>query len=257
MYVSVVVTLSRIQHVKLVLEQLHALELGPHVAELVLAIDNPKIKTTQLDEQLRGAKKWRNITMLKTDSKTPPKFDMHVRRNRIAALRNATKAVIGGSNFVFSFEDDTLIPANAMVRLLERWQILDHPGFIEGVEVGRWGHPYIGAWTVNDLQVPTEYISLGYRPDGFERIDIGGFYCYVTTTALYKSIDYKWNEPMGPDAYFTLELRKKGYLNYIDWSVTCGHDAGNEILYPDENAVQIRQYSEGGKWKSVIIRRES
>jgi hypothetical protein len=50
--------------------------------------------------------------------------------------------------------------------------------FIEGVELGRWGVPYVGAWRADDVYEPTKFESAmpqeGPTAGSVEEIDAGG-----------------------------------------------------------------------------------
>lgn len=223
-----------------------------HTYELILAIDNKKIRNSDLDLLGTFRHKLRSINVFNTRKTPPKKFDMDSRRTRIADLRTMSKYHVGGSNFVFSFEDDTTLPFNALPRLLKSYSEIDgRIGFVQGVEVGRWGHEYIGAWKVDDINNPTKFQSMPYG-EGVEEIDAGGFYCYLTPTDNYKAINYTWVEPMGPDVDFGLQLAKMGCKNYIDWSVICGHMTKDKTLYP-ENPVVVKRELVNGRWRDSVI----
>ena len=64
-------------------------------------------------------------------------FNLKARRARIAELHNEYKKYIKDSEFVFGVEDDTLIPHNAISRLLDDYSLKPEAGLIEAVEVGR------------------------------------------------------------------------------------------------------------------------
>lgn len=261
MYVSIVVTLSRPENIKLVFDNIdEILKDTAHTYELVLAIDNQKIRKQHIEEHVSILNnRIRNLTLFNTDNPPPRKFDMQQRRTRIACLRNESKEYIGGSEFVFSFEDDTVLSKNALAYLLYDYNELDNVGFVQGVQIGRWGKPYIGAWRVDDVSNPKHYETIdhefSYSEDEeiiTEEIDAGGFYCYLTTTKLYKSIKYGWQEPCGADVDFGLQLRRLGYKNYIDWFVICGHKTNKEIIYPERFVTVVSFDFTRNRWISKL-----
>lgn len=148
-------------------------------------------------------------------------FDISGRRKRIASLHNEAKQYIT-TDYVFGVEDDTIIPPNALEKLGE--QYLENTGMIQGVEMGRWGVPYIGAWKADDIYEPTEITSLELS-DKTEVMHAGGFYCFLTRADYYKEHDFKPfdNNGLGPDVDFSLSLARKGLENLTDFTVRCIH----------------------------------
>lgn len=265
MYISIVATLSRPEGIALVFDNIEkTMKQSPeHTYEIILAIDNKKIKVlTYVWARLAdiGAN-IKNMSTFNTKNEPPRKFNMDERRTRIAKLREMSKEYIGGSDFVFSFEDDTTLPHSALALLLDAYEELPNPGFIQGAQIGRWGNRYIGAWRVDDINNPKEYRTIyhdfAYGPEGpgIEEIDAGGFFCYITPTKLYKEASYKWQEPCGPDVDYGLQLRRLGYNNYIDWSVQCGHKTEKETLECHAPVVEIVLTPKGTRWQSKIIDR--
>jgi hypothetical protein len=47
-------------------------------------------------------------------------------------------------------EDDGVLPGEALIRPLADYGVI-RSGFIEGVELGRWGIPHVGAWRSDDV----------------------------------------------------------------------------------------------------------
>lgn len=155
-------------------------------------------------------------------------YDLKVRRNRISDIHNTFKKYMAGDfgaiDFVMGIEDDTLIPLDALKKLKQDYSIHPFAGFIEAVELGRWGIPYVGAWKVDDIYTPTKIESL-MPSSGLTQVDAGGFYCFMTTIDNYMMHHYKpfGNNDLGPDMEFGIALRQQGLENYIDWSINCIH----------------------------------
>ena len=144
-------------------------------------------------------------------------------------------------DYVFLIEDDGVLPPDALSRLLADYQAHPYAGFIEGVELGRWGIPHVGAWRADDVYDTKRLDSampalpellndagraIGRLPDRVvEEIDAGGLYASLTRYGNY--VDHKFQPydgcVFGPDLEWGLALRQQGYRNYLDWSVAVEH----------------------------------
>lgn len=249
MYVSVVVTVSREECVDMVVDQLREIAAGPYQAEVILAIDNRRIKRMQLlaDVEAMG---FRNVQVYVTEPPSRPANSVVSRRKRIAMIRNATKELIGGSQFVFSFEDDTIIPERAVESLMKAYEeSAEQVGVVSGVQIARWGRQYCGLWNIDQLDGPERYESVALKQSGVEAVDTTGFYCYLTPTQFYKDVEYGWQAPLGPDVDYGLKLRRRGMTNLVDWSVVCGHLSGDRVLWPDKDTKQLAFVKDGHRWK--------
>lgn len=172
-----------------------------------------------------------SIQYVNPKSNLVPKYNYNpMRKNRIADIHNESKKYMWESEFVFGLEDDTIPPQNALTKLLRGYATKPYAGVIEGLELGRWNIPYIGAWRVDDIYEPKDFRSIAMpapedRKELIE-IDAGGFYCYLTRHEEYTRHQYKAFEggkQFGPDIDYGIALRRKGLFNYIDASVVCDH----------------------------------
>lgn len=180
-------------------------------------------------------------------------FDIGGRRRRIAYLHNLAKEHIN-TEYLFGVEDDTVVPPDALTRLGQ--QMVDGVGMVEGVEMGRWGVPYIGAWIVDNIDEPNEIVSM-HKADGVVDIDAGGFYCFITKSEYYKEHEFKPfdGNGLGPDVDFSLSLRRKGLKVLADFDVECVHKAKDrDIKFGVTIPKQIRMYKKGGQWRQDILR---
>lgn len=178
------------------------------------------------------------------------RFDIAGRRKRISELHNEARSHLK-TRYVFGIEDDTIVPRNALKTLGE--QYIDNVGFIQGVELGRWGVPYIGAWEFDDCNNPKIVKSLELAQDT-QKIDAGGFYCFLTKTEYYKDHEFKpfENNAFGPDVDFGISLRRKGLINLADFTVKCVHKADNvDITIDNTIARQIRFKKINNRWRQV------
>jgi hypothetical protein len=180
-------------------------------------------------------------------------FSINTRRRRIAALHNKIRKLIKPCEHVFLIEDDGVVPPDALSRLLADYQAHPFAGFIEGVELGRWGLPHVGARRADDvydmkrlesaMPARPELLNnagraIGRVPDHMvEEIDAGGLYACLTKYERYAGHEFKPYEgcAFGPDIEWGLELRRHGYRNYLDWTV------GVEHLRSDGTSTHPRQ----------------
>jgi len=156
-------------------------------------------------------------------------FNIAERRNHIVNIHNQARELIEDCDWVFSIEDDGILPAEALERLVTRANTLElkhnKVGMITGVELGRWGVPYIGAWTVDDINSPKTVTSLENKTysDEVDEIDACGLYCALIKSDYYKQHKFFTNNGLGPDVNLGLYLRQQGLKNYIDWTIHITH----------------------------------
>lgn len=182
------------------------------------------------------------------------KYDVLGRRMRIADIHNEIKMHLWESDYIFGIEDDTIVPSNSLKKLLADYALYPYAGFIEGVEVGRWGIPYVGAWNTDNVYEPTEMVSVTVekKDDKVEQIDAGGMYCFLTKHATYTNHLFKPfdNNGLGPDVDFGIELRREGLLNYIDWSVLCIHKTGDKDITLTNSEPRVVTFKKKeGRWR--------
>lgn len=188
----------------------------------------------------------------------PERLSIPERRHRIAAAHNQARELIAHNDgYIFSVEDDTVIEQHALRRLTEI--AIKHRAFgmAEGVELGRWGIPYVGAWKANDIYDLKQLISLENQPraTGEQEIDAGGLYCSLIKTELYKQHTFTSENGLGPDINFGIELRQLGYQNYIAWDVRCQHYnnvLGKEVVINagDKSKIITLTKEKNNKWRS-------
>lgn len=212
---------------------------------------NPCIKKTE--EYLKTFRRW---VCKVSGNMAPSEVRLLHRRDRIVEAHTKIKELLlDDSKYIFGVEDDTLFPewsVNEMMPVIVRPDC----GFIEGVQVGRWSLKYVGAWRVDKLKNPKKILSMPCldtrEKEGrfIEKIDAGGFYCFMTKTELYKKHKFRWEgDCFGPDVVYGLDLRKKGYNCYIDWSLVTGHNDDGLVLWPDEKSAQAVYNKVRGNWE--------
>jgi hypothetical protein len=147
-------------------------------------------------------------------------------------------------------EDDTIVPTSALYKLHQHYITYPHAGFIQGIEVGRWGVPYLGAWKLDDIY-NTKKISSTKLYTDLQEIDAGGFYCFMTKTDTYLNHEFKTfeNNSLGPDVDFGITLRRQGLMNYTDYSIACKHLTNNgEITVNNQQIEEIDFNLENNRW---------
>lgn len=147
------------------------------------------------------------------------------RRRHITNIHNHFKELIGESDWIFSVEDDGILPVDALAKLVQVTESKPNVGMVTGVELGRWGVPYVGAWTVDDLETPTLIVSVENKTgtELVEEIDACGLYCALINAEYYKQHEFfTWNG-LGPDVNLGLFLRQSNLKNYIHWGVPVTH----------------------------------
>jgi hypothetical protein len=241
MITTIVMLVSRSDYLDEVFNSLNELLCDIHRTNLVVLVDG--IPSLYIDVRNRVQEsKFAERLCISYSKKKPPKWNIGARRLRIARLHNELKKHIPISDYIFGIEDDTLIPPDALIRLRSVLQHEPNVGISSGVEVGRWGMPYIGAWLVDDINEPRELRTIDLGKSGLQSVDATGFYCFVTRYKLYISHEFSTFErnSLGADVEFGLSLRKRGYNNYVDWRVICGHfNKRGELLLPDNGVRNI------------------
>jgi GT2 family glycosyltransferase len=155
------------------------------------------------------------------------------RRQRIADMHNEMKKFINKCDYVFLVEDDTLLPKDALTKLLQGFEKYPDAGFVSGVQVGRWGFEILGAWRTDNAFEP-EQITSTKLEEGIQEVDGAGFYCCLVRKENY--IDHNFapfEKILGADVNFGFSLRKKGLKNYVDYSIHCDHVTKKEVLSVD------------------------
>lgn len=188
----------------------------------------------------------------------PNETRLAIRRMRVADVHNQSKDLIAltDGEVIIGLEDDTLFDRlESFNRLYDPLIQNTNIGFVEGVQVGRWGANMIGAWRANKVPNPTEIKTL-LPGQGYEEITGGGWYGYATRRHLYLYCEYYTSsaQPWGPDVNFGLWLRQQGYSCLVDWETVFGHRDFNMTLYPDDPKVRLSQivYNKNvttGKWE--------
>lgn len=131
-------------------------------------------------------------------------------------------------------EDDTLVPKNAFLQLLEDLLTQKGAGFVTGIETGRspydWSEVRLGVhkmWVKGNQII--KRISLDPNLEGVQEIDASGVYCFVAYKEAYEKgfvgmEKYVKKCPFfGMDNILTYNIKRGGYKLYADFNVWCEH----------------------------------
>lgn len=244
--ITIVLAVSRLDYLERVVTCLELLDCDHTRTNILCIVDGEDSLYLRARNLVNDTKFNERLTVRTTERGLPSKIDVQERRRRIAAIHNQAKGLIKHPDgFIFSVEDDTIFAADALELLLNVARKSKSIGFVEGVELGRWGVPYVGAWRADDIYHPTSIKSVENIypvPVGqpATEIDAGGLYCALIQTDLYKQHVFHSENGLGPDINFGIENRQLGYQNYIVWQVPCQHlfsKMGNEMsVLPSTNS---------------------
>lgn len=187
------------------------------------------------------------------------------RRRRIANIHNEIiqnlKESAQDDELVFLLEDDTVIKPSTIQKLTQTLTTDRNIGFVTGVEIGRWGYEHVGAWRVDNVY-DIQSVQSTPLEDGIQKIDAAGIYCTLMKKRVYMQHTFKpFEDALGPDFDMGIELRKMGYSNYIDFSVTCEHlTPKGSITVQNSTIVEIgltRDSSSKNGWRTQVINKGS
>lgn len=193
-----------------------------------------------------------NLLCVKSNN-AKPAFSIRERRNNIVNIHNQIRELVTESDYVFSIEDDGILPPDALEKLVSIAGV--DVGVITGVEIGRWGVPYIGAWNVDDMHDTKLILSVENKTSigGVEEIDACGLYCALINAEYYKNHKFFTDNGIGPDVNMCLFMKQHGLMNLIDWSIHVTHltnRGGVEMeIYATDKTKDLEMRLEDGVWK--------
>lgn len=239
------------------LSQLEQIDHEPGLTNLAVIIDCDEPYIANRIKQFAEYWSYRNLHTKMNENWHPNEVRLATRRQRVAEIHNQSKDLINMSDgeIIIGLEDDTVMDrVKSFNRLYQ--PLLDDPdtGFVEGVQVGRWGANIIGAWSADRADKPTMIGTL-LPSEGYQEITGGGWYGYATRRKLWLDCEYYTStaQPWGPDVNFGFWLSQNGYKCFIDWDTIFGHRDHTKTLYPDSPNVQLAQVvftknPDTGKW---------
>lgn len=256
MQITTILPVSRVQYLDRVLDSLFKQTYKPQ--SLIVIFDGPDDKFLEVRNKIVGLD-FSHVLCVRSNNISQA-FSIPDRRKHIVSIHNQFRELIGDADWVFSIEDDGVLQVDALERLANVVQYHKSIGMVTGVELGRWGVPYVGAWTVddvNDVKVITsiENKVLQALPFAVEDIDACGLYCALIRADYYKQHEFLTSNGLGPDVNLGIFLRQQGLKNYIVWGVPVTHITvrdGLELEIPatDKSSVVKLVRLSDNRWQS-------
>lgn len=256
--ITIFLPMCREHRVDVMAKQIKKLDIEGLNVNLVIVIDNTAIPKEFVDDIFQHRVPHLVRKIYHTSKPGASEFSVGARRERITqTFALGAKYIPLDTDIVFTLEDDTDFGSNSLMLLLWRYMLLKITtpkiGLVSGIQVGRWGYKIIGAWKADNPANLTMLKSIEYRNTGnSEEVDATGFYCFITPRELFCNTPFHFL-PFGPDVHYGLDLRVKGYKNFIDWSVITGHNDNNFSLKPDNKCVVIKYEKVNDIWDHKII----
>lgn len=252
MKITAILPVSRTQYLDRVIESLLNQTVVPRNLVVVFdGIDSEYLSVRNRIVQLEGIN-----TVCVVSRNDSIAHSISERRMHIVNVHNQMREIIADCDWVFSIEDDGILPPDALEKLIKNTTKYDNVGMVTGVELGRWGIRYVGAWRVDNVFEPKNVKSLENKATegGVEELDGSGLYCALIRADCYKSHEFFTNNGLGPDVNMGLYVRQQGFNNYIDWSIHVTHltsKNGQEVEIPaTEKASSISLLLlSGSTWK--------
>ncbi len=241
--ITIVLPLSREWRVEPMREQLETLDTEGLEVDLLVIIDNHEIKLYDWPHDPR---------ILYMDQNHPGESNSYARRQRIADIMNLARTNID-SDYTFILEDDTQIESHYLQTLVSHMSTRKNVGLISGIQAGRWASSMNGIWKTDNIFNPHIWETLPSTPKTLKPVDATGIYCTLTPTKLFQQTPFRCTY-QGPDVNYGLDLRTKGYTNYADLNLTCGHVTRTKTIWPTPETGTIkfiRDDTAPGGWKQV------
>jgi hypothetical protein len=263
-------SVSRIEHLAKMFAALEVLECDRIDTGLLVYVDGDTQLVDETQRYVDQSKFAQCVCVAGTIPGPRREYSSNTRRRRIAAIHNEVRTLLVPCEYVLLLEDDSIPPPHALKHLAAGYLAHPHAGFIEGVELGRWGIPYVGAWRADDVYEPRELVSvlqstrevldmagrpLGAVPDQLEQIDAGGLYACLTRYKHYVGHEFRPYEAcaFGPDIEWG--LWQQGYQNYIHWGVQIEHRKpdGTSVHPRATEAMQMRFERSAQGWNGQVV----
>lgn len=258
-WVTAVLPVSRPEYLDRVLESLKNQNYYKPDA-LIVIFDGPDDDYIEVRNKIVG-QPYDHVLCVKSNNLTPA-FAISERRQHIANIHNQARSLIERpglyNHYVFTIEDDGILPPNALSDLLAVIET-HREGMVTGVELGRWGVPYVGAWKVDNIFTPTLVTSMENKvgQNLMEPIDGCGLYCALVRADLYVAHEFDSVNGLGPDVNLGLYCRQQGYNNSIVWSVPVTHLTnlhGIEVEIPaTDNSYVVSLDLQGTTWHQTKV----
>lgn len=229
----------------------------PALTNLCIIVDCDEAYIANTIKKFAEAKGYRSFHVKINADWHPNEVRLSIRRMRVADVKNQSKDLINltDGEYIVGLEDDTVFDREPqwLMKLLEPFTD-SRIGFVEGVQMGRWGANMLGVWQFDNVEKPSQVETL-LPAEGIEEITAGGFYGYATLRQLYLNHEYYTSsaQPWGPDVNYGVWVRQQGYGCFVDWGILFGHKDFSKTLYPDDAKVRLAKIvynkdEQTGKW---------
>ena len=254
MKITAILPVSRPQYLDRVLESLKNQTLKPN--NLLVVFDGQDSEFIDVRNKIVG-QPYELVLCVKSRNDRMA-LSIPDRRVNIAAIHNQIKTIIGDTDWIFGIEDDGVLPPSALADLFRMTKTCKNVGMVTGVELGRWGVKYVGAWRVNDVNDASELTSVENKVAEaplIEEIDACGLYCALIRADQYKEHTFTFRNGLGPDVNLGIFIRQRGYKNYINWNIPVIHlnrVENQEIeIHPSEQSKIVKlKLLHGNIWQS-------
>lgn len=250
--VTIIMLVSRPDYLLRIFAQLEMLSCDSVLTSLLVYVDGDLELYQKARNLCEGSKFGQRLCLFRKRGQ-PSVGSVHRRRQRIADIHNEIKTELAPTDYVFLIEDDTLVPINALKKLMSVAELRSDVGIVSGIELGRWGYEHIGAWRVDDVY-ETRVIKSVPLGEGVQPVDATGLYCCVMRAKLYLEHTFAPMEAIGPDVELGLWLRQQGYKNYVDFDVRCHHLTKRGAIEVGKSAIVVvkLEKQENGKWAQGV-----
>jgi len=254
MKITTILPVSRIDLLDRVLESLINQTYKPE--NLIVIYDGPKDKFVEVRNKISELKL--NHVLCVQSTNIGCALSIPDRRKHIVNIHNQIKELIADSDWIFSIEDDGILPLDSLKRLVDVVDAYNDVGMVTGVELGRWGVQYVGAWVVDDVENIKTITSVENKtlqiPTTVEEIDACGLYCALIRSDCYKQHIFFANNGLGADVNLGIFIRRQGFKNYIDWGIPVTHVTnknGIEVEIPatDASCIVTMRFLTGNIWQ--------
>lgn len=258
--ITIILAVSRADFLERVITAIELLECNKEETNLLCIVDGDDQLYLRTRNLVNDTKFAQRLTVKADLDDNRSRLDVPTRRKRIAAIHNQARELINHTQgYVLSVEDDTTFRPDALQRLLKVATSERAFAMAEGVEIGRWGIPYVGAWKADDVYNLTKLTSIENKQDvtestKHENIDAGGLYFALIKADLYKYHTFTCENGLGPDVNFGIDNRQLGFENFIVWQVPCVHHnmriGKYETITPSEKTQTVTLMKEKNNiWK--------
>lgn len=240
---------------------LKAVAHDPALTDLCCIVDCDEPYILKHLERFAVEQKYHSFHVKMNPDNRPNEIRLAIRRQRVADVHEQAKDLIAktSAEIIIGLEDDTVFDRlpnfDRLIKPLE----LDQVGFVQGVQMGRWGANMIGAWLADDIQNPRQIETLLPPPtvsaNAYQNITGGGWYGYATRRRLFLEAPYYTSpsQPWGPDVNFGFYVRQQGFECLMDWQTVFGHNDHGQVMYPDDPKARLAKimYNKSelnGKW---------